>query len=168
MIGIYLAAGKAVHNKYNIIYQDINGLRDIGGDMMNINIYDYDYVIAKPPCNYYSRANYRRNISVYSLSTKHLLPEILKKLDFYNKPYIVENVRNYNLMKENKCFDNNSFVYEIGRHTFWTNILLPNMICKDRYSIGNKNLQYYSSKDRQADKQVFNVIETFLEVIHNG
>lgn len=31
MRGIYLASYKAYHPKYNIVYQDINGKRDVAG-----------------------------------------------------------------------------------------------------------------------------------------
>ena len=37
MKGIYLAAYKANHPNYNIDYQDINGKRDIDGDMLTVN-----------------------------------------------------------------------------------------------------------------------------------
>ncbi|WP_407463008.1 hypothetical protein [Methanobrevibacter sp.] len=38
MRGIYLAAFKAMHPNYDIVYQDINGKRDIGGDMMEVDL----------------------------------------------------------------------------------------------------------------------------------
>lgn len=94
MKGIYLAAFKAEHENYEIVYQDINGKRDVAGDMMDVDLSPYDFIIASPPCNFYSRANYRRDISEYSQKTKHLLPSILKKLCKQDKPFIVENVCN--------------------------------------------------------------------------
>ena len=93
MKGIYLASFKALHENHNIIYQDINGERDIGGDMMNVDLTPYDYIIATPPCNWWSRANYRRDSSQYALETKHLLIDILDKLVKLGKPFIVENVK---------------------------------------------------------------------------
>ena len=45
MFGIYLAAFKAYHPNHKIVYQDINGKRDIGGDMMEVDLADYDYII---------------------------------------------------------------------------------------------------------------------------
>ena len=94
MRGIYLASFKALHEDYDIVYQDIIGHRDIGGDMMDVDLTPYDYIIATPPCNWWSRANYRRNSSEYALKTKHLLIDILHKLANQDKPFIVENVRN--------------------------------------------------------------------------
>lgn len=93
MKGIYLAAFKANHPNYDIVYQDILGNRDIGGDMMEVDLSPYDFIIATPPCNWWSRANYRRNTSPYALQTKHLLPDILRKLCQQDKPWIVENVK---------------------------------------------------------------------------
>ena len=91
--GIYLASFKALHSTHDIIYQDINGQRDIGGDMLEVDLSKYDFIIATPPCNYWSRANYRRDSSEYALKTKHLLIDILNKLVKQNKPFIVENVK---------------------------------------------------------------------------
>ena len=100
MKGIYLAAFKPLHPNYEMDYQDINGKRDIGGDMMEVDLTPYDFIIATPPCNWWSRANYRRNRSPYALQTKHLLPDIIKKLCEQDKPFIVENVKtNYDLEK---------------------------------------------------------------------
>ena len=74
MKGIYLAAFRARHPNYNIIYQDINPRCkcDLVGDMLDVNLTEYDFIIATPPCNYWSRANYRREVSEYSRKTKHL------------------------------------------------------------------------------------------------
>ena len=80
MKGIYLASFKALHPSYDIDYQDINGKRDIGGDMLSVSLDKYDFIIATPPCNYFSRGNWRRNVSSYSINTAHLLPTILFRL----------------------------------------------------------------------------------------
>lgn len=119
---IYLGAHKALHKEYKIIYQDINGKRDIAGDMLDIDISQYDIIIATPPCNYWSRANYRRETSEYAQKTKYLLPSILLKLQNQEKPYIVENVRNNKLFQQYGLYNGKSYVYEHGRHTYWTNI----------------------------------------------
>jgi hypothetical protein len=183
--GIYLASYKALHANYNIVYQDINGKRDIDGDMLNTNLDQYDYIIATPPCNYYSRANYRRETSEYAQKTKHLLPNILDKLIELDKPFIVENVRNPNLFNKVNLFNKKCFVYIHGRHTYWTNIAFnPSNIkqeneyklavCKKKDDgtwfktgqiyIGNMN--NINSKDRQGGENVHNVIEYWLEVLH--
>jgi site-specific DNA-cytosine methylase len=153
---LYLASFKANHTNWNITYQDINGKRDIDGDMMDIDLTNYDVIIATPPCNYYSRANYRREISEYSQKTKHLLPDILKKLKQINKPYIVENVVNYNLMKE---FYDQDFVYQIGRHTYWTNI--PFNYQKNQI---HDDIHNSSKSKRQGGQNVHDVIEYWLNL----
>lgn len=159
MKGIYLASFRAKHDNYNIIYQDINGKRDISGNMLDINLDEYDYIIATPPCNYYSRANYRRETSVYSQKTKDLLPAILKKLKELNKPYIIENVINHKLMKE---FYNQDFVYEIGRHTYWSNIMFNGTYINQK----KDNIKNISKNNRQGGENVHKVIDYWLEIIH--
>ena len=162
MIGIYLASYKASHPNYNIKYQDINGLRDIGGDMLEINLEPYDFIIATPPCNYYSRGNYRRDKSEYSLKTKHLLPSILRKLCYQEKPFIVENVRNYKKYKELGLFNLPCFIYFIGRHTYRTNIMIMQDIEQEL-----ENIQHITQKNREGGQNVHYVIEEWLKNINN-
>ena len=180
---IYLAAFKAYHPNYNITYQDINGQRDIDGDMLETNLDGYDVVIATPPCNYYSRANYRRETSEYSQKTKHLLPSILHKLVEIDKPFIVENVRNPKLFN-NAGLDNLPvFKYIHGRHTYWTNVMFDPSNIKQHneyklktcikledgtwYKTGQTyiGVQNKASKNRQGGENVHNVIEYWLDVV---
>lgn len=173
MLGIYLASFKANHPNHNIIYQDINGDRDIGGDMMTVDLTKYDYIIATPPCNYWSRANYRRETSEYSQKTKHLLPEILKKLCNQEKPFIVENVKNSKLFQKNGLYNLPCFIYIIGRHTYWTNIICNISDIKQKPNVkilsNGKRLwldtQNTSRKNRQGGQQVHEVIEAWLNLI---
>lgn len=169
MKGIYLAAYKANHEKANIDYQDINGKRDIDGDMMTVNLDKYDYIIATPPCNYWSRNNYRREISKYALETKMLLPNIIDKLIKIGKPFIVENVRNSTLFEKYKLYDKSCFIYIIGRHTYWTNILMTTDIeQRQDFKIGGYVIKYedMKNKDHQGGYNVKKVIDTFLETIN--
>ncbi len=161
MRGIYLASYRALHENYNIDYQDINDKRDIGGCMLEIDLNDYDYIIATPPCNYYSRANYRRDTSEYSQKTKHLLPDIIKKLESIGKPFIVENVINKVLMRD--IIDSFSgYYYEHGRHSYFTNIKLDlKDIPQEKENIRNR-----ARVDRQGGINVFRVIECWLSIIH--
>lgn len=95
MLGIYLAACKARHPKYPIVYQDIDSKYncDIGGDMLDIDLTPYSFIIATPPCNWWSQANPYYWRSSYALKTRHLLPLILIKLGQQTKPFIVECVK---------------------------------------------------------------------------
>lgn len=169
MKGIYLAAYKAKHDNYDIVYQDINGKRDIGGDMMDIDLSNYDFIIATPPCNYWSICNYRRDTSKYALATKHLLKDIIDKLVKLDKPFIVENVRNFPLMNKYKLYDYPLFIYVIGRHTYWTNIFLncPDIPQRQDFLNGGKVIKYddMDSCEHQGGYNVHNVIEEFLSTI---
>ncbi len=98
---IYLASGRAKLKHDNVIYNDIKEKRDLKCDMMDVDLSNYDVLIATPPCNYYSRANSRRETSEYALKTRHLLPDIIDKFIKTGKPFIVENVRNEPLFKKN-------------------------------------------------------------------
>ena len=176
---IYLGAYKALHPDFDIIYQDINGKRDLGGDMLDIDLSPYDIIIATPPCNFWSIARGNR-CSEYSLKTKHLLPEIMLKLAKTNKPYIIENVINKKRFKENGIYDIakniNCFIYYIGRHTYFTNIKLDR---EELYLLDKKNRQDFKyggkvimyddmkNKDHQGGYNVHLVIDYFLNKIKN-
>lgn len=166
MKGIYLAAFRAKHENYNLDYNDIKKTSDhinIIDDMMKVDISKYDYIIATPPYNYWSIANYRRNESEYSLNTKHLLIEIIKKLDNQEKPFIIENVRNRNLFRSYDLYNTNCMIYEIGRHTYWTNIPI-NM---SNINQTPDHISHKSKSKRQGGENVHNVIEYWLKVIHS-
>lgn len=160
---IYLGAYKANHPNYDIVYQDINGKRDLAGDMLEIDLTPYDVIIATPPCNYWSRANYRRETSTYSQKTKHLLPAIIDKCISLGKPFIIENVRNRRLFNLYDLFNKNCFIYEIGRHTYWTNIAFNTTNIEQKPD----NIHNISSKDRQGGDNVHNVIEYWLKELEN-
>ena len=161
MKGIYLASFQANHPNHDIDYQDINGKRDLSGDMMDIDLTPYDYIIATPPCNYWSRANWRRETSEYSQKTKHLLPSIIKKLSNQTKPFIIENVMNIKMFEKHNLFNHNCLVYVCGRHVYWTNVILDlrqvNQIKDDIHNT--------SKNQRQGGYNVHQVIEVFLNTI---
>ena len=172
MKGIYLAAYRAKHDGHDIIYQDINGQRDIGGDMMEVDLTPYDYIIATPPCNYWSRANYRRETSEYSQKTKHLLPAILDKLIALGKPFIVENVRNARMFAKAGLFSKGCFVIEYGRHTYWTNVMIDftgipqkNDFIQHGIYVGNHNSSEEYEETRQGGLNVHLCIEHWINSI---
>lgn len=170
MLGIYLGAYKALHPNYNLVYQDINGKRDLGGDMLDVDLSSYDFIIATPPCNFWSIARGNR-CSQYSLDTKHLLPAIIVKLMKLNKPFIVENVINKKRMQPYGLFDVDCKIYFIGRHTYWTNIDLGDISeieQRQDFKYGGYVIQYDDMKnqDHQGGFNVYNVIERFLERVN--
>ena len=170
--GIYLAACKARHNLYDIDYQDIDKKYscNIGGDMLEVDLTKYDYVIATPPCNWWSIANPYYWYSEYALKTRHLLPLTLIKCAKSGKPYIVENVKNIKRYKENKIFDICSkfdIKWQIvGRHIYFTNIEID-LSCPQiqDFKYGGKRVN--NDGYNQGGTNVYNVIEIWLRYIHN-
>lgn len=159
---LYLAAGKGKLTYPNVVYQDKFIKRDLGGDMLEVDLTGYDLIVASPPCNFYSRANYRRYTSKYSQETKHLLPETIKMLENLKIPVIVENVRNPNLLKD-IIANTKLFYYEYGRHVYFTNRIFSFVGIHQELD----NIQAKSVIDRQGGNNVNNVfnefINTFLE-----
>lgn len=179
MKGIYLASFTALHPEYDIVYQDINGTRDIDGDMMDIirskELGNYDFIIATPPCNWWSRANYRRNVSEYALKTKHLLIDTIRELSTCGIPFIVENVRNDKQFKLHGLYDYPLYVYKIGRHTYWSNIELDlsdiHQTAKTEIVDGKKrwlSSQHLPRNKRQGGDEVHQVIDRFIETVIKG
>lgn len=174
MKGIYLGAYTAVHPDYDIVYQDINGKRDIPGNMMDIDLSEYDFVIATPPCNYYSRESGNRH-SKYAEDTAHLLPDIIEKLRTQKKIFIVENVRNDKKFRDLGLFDyDDVYVFRIGRHTIWSSIWFYHWIpyeyefesycdvggnrhCRDRDN--------HKKRNRQGSDNVHLIVETWLKEV---
>lgn len=172
MKGIYLGACRAYHPNYNLDYNDIEPgyHNNIICDMMKVDLSNYDFIIATPPCNWWSRANWRRDSSPYALCTKELLPNILIKSALSGKPFIIENVRNYSRFKNNGIIDicdkYSIFIYEYGRHTYFSN-LMCNFNNIDQV---NDNIQNsYNGKNvyRQGGYNVHQVIEYWLKLIHS-
>lgn len=121
-----------------------------------------------------------------------LLPNIIEKLIKLDKPFIVENVRNEQLFIKEGLYDNNLFIYKIGRHTYWTNIMINFYNIKQTFdyvainkrvkgkrgyfitpsgkivkSAGQNLKKNISPKHRQGGKNVYRIIEHWLEVIHS-
>lgn len=171
MKGIYLGACKANHPNYNIVYQDINGKRDMDGDMLQVDLEPYDYIICTPPCNYYSKANC--NIySEYSTKTKHILPCSIIKLAESKRPFIIENVINrkrFHAMGIYQLAEYYSLkVFEHGRHTYFTNVAFEykDIPQTQDFKYGGK----YIGKDgyHQGGMNVYLVIEAFLKEVTKG
>ena len=173
MKGIYLASCKARHKKYNLIYNDIDPKYkpDIVGDMLQVDLTPYDYIIASPPCNWWSKTNPYYKTSKYALETKHLLPDTIIKLSESGKPFIIENVKNIKRMAENGIFDlinrYGLFYQFVGRHIYIYNGLLIDLNCEQiqDFIYGGKRV----NKDgyNQGGTNVYNVIEIWLKQINS-
>lgn len=164
---IYLASGRAQLSYPNVTYNDCKVKRDLVCDMMDVDLNNFDILIATPPCNYYSRANSVRETSSYAISTKHLLPEIIDKFLKTGKPFIVENVRNKPLFKKLGLYQKDCFVYTHGRHTYWTNVLINMQGIPQEFDFmqipnyGCKRLKSYV----QGGKNVNDVLDYFIQIV---
>lgn len=171
MKGIYLFACKARHKNYDLDYNDIDEKYgcNILGDAMNVDLSNYDYIIASPPCNWWSKANPYYKTSEYALSTKHLLPDIIMKLGKQEKPFIIENVKNIKRMKENGIFElirKYSLYYcFVGRHIYISNILVG-LQCHQQQDFVIHGKRINNDGYNQGGKNVFDVVEIFLKYIH--
>lgn len=121
---IYLASGKAKLEYPYVIYNDLYEDSDLKVDMLQVDLTDYDIILASPPCNYYSKARGNKKPSRYAEETKHLLPDIIEKCIDLGKPFIIENVRNKPLFKKLGYFTYPCYIYFHGRHTYWTNVMI--------------------------------------------
>lgn len=173
--GIYLAACKARHSEHNIIYQDIDTKYkcDLAGDMLDIDISDYDFIIATPPCNWWSKANPYYKTSAYSLQTKHLLPDTIIKLAHSCKPFIIENVINKKRFKENGIYDLIDLyklnVYYVGRHMYVSNTICDfiNLIPQHQdFKYGGRRIN--NDGYNQGGSNVYAVIESWINFIERG
>ena len=169
---IYLGAGQAKHNEYDIVYQDINGKRDLAGDMLDVDLTNYDVIIATPPCNFWSRARGNR-CSQYSLDTKHLLPDIIDKCVKLNKPFIIENTKNDKRMEEHHIIPRTDcFYFKLNRHIYFTNILFDysNLEQRQDFKYGGKVIKYDDMDNlyHQGGYNVHNVIGKFLQEVTNN
>lgn len=161
--GVYLCSREHRIPGYDIDYNDVvyRYQVDICCSCECINLGAYDYIIATPPCNFWSRANWRRYTSDVARLTKHLLPYCLSACLRIGKPFLIENVRSDNLFKEFDDLSLQCYVYKFGNHTFWTNIELD---LSDLIPI-RQNKQYLSRKQRDNNYNVHIVIIRFLETI---
>lgn len=171
MKGIYLCSYRGFlteaccHMTYNDIKKIKTDLPFIQGDCMTIDLTPYDFIIATPPCNFWSHSNNSYLTSEYALATKHLLPDLIVKLAELGKPFLIENVINfvryekYGVLDLIKKYDLN--VYEIGRHIYITNIFL-NYIPEIAPCCHIKNK---SRNQRQGSGGVREVCEAFIESI---
>lgn len=162
---IYLASGRAKLKNGNVIYNDLYEPADLNCDMLEVDLTNYDVILASPPCNFYSKARGNKLPSKYAENTKHLLPSILERCVGLGKPFMIENVRNKPLFSKLGYFDFPCFVYFHGRHTYWTNIMInfSNIPQSFDFSRGGRRLKSYI----QGGDNVNNVFDYFLYIVNN-
>ena len=93
---------------------------------------EYDFIWSSPPCPTHSRARYW-NSSNYDTTTKPVYPsmilyeEIIFLKHYFKGKYVVENVTPY--------YEPLILAYKRGRHLYWTNFNLPNVLSKRKIQI---------------------------------
>lgn len=162
---IYLAAGYAKLEEPNVIYNDLIVPRENRQDMLDVDLSDYDILIATPSCNFYSYARGNNKPSKYALRTAHLLLEIIIK--FYNtgKPFIVENVTNKTTLDFiwAMCADLNLYRFKHARHTYITNIKFDISSVPKELDF-NKDCSFINIfSDRQGGNQVSAILDLFIK-----
>lgn len=163
MKGIYLCSFRAYHPGRDIVYQDLIEKRDLGGDGLDVDVSGFDYVISTPPCNWWSKANYRRNRSIYAMRTAHLLPCMIIKLSNAGKPFIIENVRNFDRMEKmgvfGLCREFGVSYRIIGRHTYFTNFAewTPSIRTQSP-----SNIAHISRAKREGGEEVRQIIDDWI------
>ena len=160
---LYLAAGNGLLKYEDVTYQDLIIKRDLGGDMLNIDLTLYDLIVATPPCNFWSKASGNKT-SQYALDTKNLLPKILEKLIFSHKPYIVENVINKRRMIEHGILPFYQMLYHtVGRHSYFTNINVDLSQIKQDYDFKYGGYLLVPRIEQQGGSNVKEVLEFIID-----
>ncbi len=165
--GIYLCSFKARFPGQNIVYNDIDpGTKaDIIGDALHVDLRKFTFVLASPPCNFWSRANNAYETSAYAQKTKHLLPSMLSRLSQSGKPFILENVRNRPRMGRYHIWELVSkfglYVYEVNRHTYFTNRMFNPWLPK-MHDFRSGGYAVVPNKDLQGGGQVSRVFTQWM------
>lgn len=168
MKGVYLCCGRARHFDFDIDYVDIDSrFGNIVCDALSVDLSSYDFLIATPPCNWWTRANPYYMISDYSLKTKHLLPDIIKKFGSSGKPFLIENVINKKRMLANGVFQLASsfgmFCQFVGRHTYWTDSVCD-LSCPQHQDFRYGGRRVNSDGHNQGGSNVHIVIDKWLKL----
>ena len=81
---------------------------------------EFDFIWSSPPCPSHSRARYWNTKSKRIYPDLKLYEEIIFLQNHFDRKYVVENVISY--------YDPLIPAYKRGRHLFWTNFNLPNIL----------------------------------------
>ena len=173
MKGIYLCANKARHPDFNIVYQDIDPKCkcDILGDMFEVDLTPFDFIVCTPPCNWWSKTNPYYYKSFYALSTRHLLPCALIRLAALGKHFIVEGVKNIKRYTENHifriCAEYHIKYQIVGRHIYFSNIDVD-LSCPQIQDFRYGGVRVNNDGYNPGGTNVYNCIQIWLNFVVNG
>jgi len=162
---IYLAAGYAKLQEPGVVYNDLIIPRENRQDMLEVDLSQYDILIATPPCNFYSYARGAKKPSEYALSTAHLLLEIIIKFYETGKPFIVENVTNKNTLDFIWAMSADLGLYRFkhARHTYITNIKFDIDSVPKEFDFKTGGYFINTFSDRQGGNQVSAILDLFIK-----
>ncbi len=162
---IYLASGYAKLQEPGVTYNDLIVPRENRQDMLEVDLNEYDILIATPPCNFYSYARGSKRPSEYALNTAHLLVDIIIKFYYTGKPFIVENVTNKTSMGFiwAMCSDLGLYRFKHARHTYITNIKFDVSEVPKEFDFKKGGYFINTFSDRQGGNQVSAIIDCFIK-----
>ena len=89
---------------------------------------EFDFIWSSPPCPTHSRTRYaRRSTTLAKYPDMKLYQEIIFLDKFFKGKYVVENVIPY--------YEPLIIAHKRGRHLYWTNFLLPNILSERKSPI---------------------------------
>lgn len=162
---IYLASGYAKLKAENVTYNDLVVPRENRQHMLDVDLTQYDILIATPPCNFYSYARGASPPSKYALETAHLLLEIIIKFHETGKPFIVENVTNKTTLDFIWAMSADLGLYRFkhARHTYITNIMFDVRSVAEEFDFDSSQKLLNPFNDRQGGYQVSAVFDCFVK-----
>ncbi|MCL2621422.1 MAG: hypothetical protein FWD32_00070 [Firmicutes bacterium] len=162
---IYLASGYAKLKEFGVIYNDLIIPRENRQCMLEVDLSDYDILIATPPCNFYSYARGAKLPSKYALETAHLLLEIIIKFHGTGKPFIVENVTNRTALDFIWVMAAELGLYRFkhARHTYTTNVRFDISGVPKEFDFCKGGYFVNPFGNRQGGNQVSAILDLFVK-----
>ena len=124
---------------------------------------EFDFIWSSPPCPTHSRARFsqkNKKTLIPKYPSMSLYEEILFLNNFFEGKYVVENVIPY--------YEPLIPAYKRGRHLYWTNFRLPNILSNRKVNIGSgKNEFQLLCKFHNIDLSTYKVKQRKLKISRN-
>jgi DNA (cytosine-5)-methyltransferase 1 len=124
---------------------------------------EFDFIWSSPPCPTHSRARFsqkNKKTLIPKYPSMSLYEEILFLNNFFEGKYVVENVIPY--------YEPLIPAYKRGRHLYWTNFRLPNILSNRKVNIGSgKNEFQLLCKFHNIDLSTYKGKQRKLKISRN-